>query len=121
MTLSVGIGAAVNFLCNMILIPRYSAIGAAIASVIAELLITGIQFVFIRKEISVGKILVCAWKYLIAGGLMLAVLILENTKLVPSILNTCIMVLSGGVVYFAVLLVLRDEFFMGYIKKMLHK
>ena len=121
LTLSVGIGAAVNFLCNMILIPRYSAIGAAIASVIAELLITSIQFVFIRKEISVGKILACAWKYLIAGGVMLAVLILENAKLAPSILNTCIMVISGGIVYFVVLLVLRDEFFMGYIKKMLHK
>lgn len=121
LTLSVAIGAVVNFLFNIILIPRYSAIGAAIASVAAEILITGIQFVFIRKEISITKIVSSSWKYLIAGGLMLALLIFENQKLMPSILNTGIMVVSGAAVYFAVLLGLRDEFFIGYIKKMLHK
>ena len=121
LTLSVAIGAGVNFLCNIILIPKYSAIGAAIASVIAELLITGIQFVFIRKEISVAKVVSCSWKYLIAAGMMLAVLIMENAKFAPSILNTCIMVISGAAVYFAVLLILKDEFLLGYIKKILHK
>jgi len=121
LTLSVAIGAGVNFLCNIILIPKYSAIGAAIASVIAELLITGIQFVFIRKEISVAKVVSCSWKYLIAAGMMLAVLIMENAKFVPSILNTCIMVVSGAAVYFVVLFILKDEFLLGYIKKILHK
>lgn len=121
LTLSVAIGAGVNFLCNIILIPKYSAIGAAIASVIAELLITGIQFIFIRKEISVIKVVSCSWKYLIAAGMMLAVLIMENAKFVPSILNTCIMVVSGAAVYFVVLFILKDEFLLGYIKKILHK
>ena len=121
LTLSVAIGAGVNFLCNVILIPKYSAIGAAVASVIAEILITGIQFVFIRKEISVAKVITSAWKYLIAGGLMLVVLIFENQMLIPSIINTGIMVVSGGFVYFAVLFVLRDEFLLSYIKKILHK
>ena len=121
LTLSVAIGAVFNFLCNIILIPRYSAIGAAAASVIAEILITVIQFVFIRKEISIQQIIGCAWKYFIAGGTMLIVLILENQNLIPSILNTGIMVVSGAFVYFVILFVLRDEFFMGYIKKVLHK
>ena len=121
LTLSVAIGAGVNFLCNIVMIPRYSAIGAAIASIIAELLITGIQFVFIRKEISVVNIIACAWKYFLAGGMMLFVLVLENQKLVPSILNTGIMVISGAMVYFGVLLMLKDEFLLGYIKKLLHK
>ena len=52
---------------------------------------------------------------------MLIVLIFENQNLLPSILNTGVMVVSGALVYFAVLYALRDEFFMGYIKKMLHK
>lgn len=121
LTLSVALGAGVNFLCNIILIPKFSAIGAATASIIAELLITSIQFVFIRKEISVAKILTCSWKYFLAGGMMLVVLIMENAKLTSSILNTGIMVVSGAFVYFAILLLLRDEFLWGYIKKILHK
>lgn len=121
LTISVAIGAAVNFVCNMILIPKYSAIGAAIASVVAELVITGIQFVFVKDEISVAKVLVGAWKYLLAGGAMFCLLLLENQRFTPSILNTIVMVLSGGVVYFAVLFLLRDEFLMGYIKKLFHK
>ena len=121
LTLSVAIGAGVNFLCNMILIPRYSAVGAAIASVFAEILITGIQFMFIRKEISVKRIIISAWKYLLAGGIMLGVLVLESQRLTPTIVNTGIMVVSGATVYFAVLLMLRDEFLLGYIKKLLHK
>lgn len=121
LTLSVALGAGVNFLCNIVLIPKFSAIGAATASIIAELLITSIQFVFIRKEISVAKILTCSWKYFLAGGMMLVVLIMENEKLTSSILNTGIMVVSGAFVYFAILLLLRDEFLWGYIKKILHK
>ena len=121
LTLSVGIGAVVNFFCNLILIPRYSAIGAAIASVLAEILITGIQFVFIRKEISVAKVVSSAWKYLLAGAMMLVVLVLENQKWESSILNTGIMVVSGATVYFAMLFILRDEFLLGYIKKVLRK
>ena len=58
---------------------------------------------------------------LVAVFVMLVVLIMENAKLAPSILNTGIMVISGVLVYFAVLLILRDDFFMGYIKKMLRK
>lgn len=121
LTLSVALGAGVNFLCNIVLIPKFSAIGAATASIIAELLITSIQFVFIRKEISVAKILTCSWKYFLAGGMMLVVLITENAKLTSSILNTGIMVVSGAFVYFAILLLLGDEFLWGYIKKILHK
>lgn len=121
LTLSVALGAGVNFLCNIVLIPKFSAIGAATASIIAELLITSIQFVFIRKEISVAKIFTCSWKYFLAGGMMLVVLIIENEKLTSSILNTGIMVVSGAFVYFAILLLLRDEFLWGYIKKILHK
>lgn len=121
LTLSVAIGAAVNFCCNMIFIPKWSAIGAAAASVIAEVVITGIQFVFVRKEISIVKIFSCAWKYIFAALSMFAVLVIENQYLSPSILNTVFMVLSGGIIYFIVLFILKDEFVRGYIQKILHK
>ena len=42
-TISVCVGAVVNFILNLILIPKYSALGAVIATVSAELSIALIQ------------------------------------------------------------------------------
>jgi len=121
LTMSVCIGAAVNFCLNLCLIPRWSSLGAAFASVIAEAVITGVQFIFVRKEISITKVFLGAWKYLLAGFLMLALLIIENKYLSPSIIHTGLMIISGAVVYFMALIIMRDEFTMGYIKKIIHK
>ena len=121
LTISVCIGAAVNFLCNLILIPKWSSVGAALASLVAEIVITGVQFVFIRKEISFGRVAVSSWRYLLSGGAMLTLLIIENQFFAPSILNTAIMVLSGGSLYILLLFLLRDEFFLGYVKKIMDK
>ncbi len=121
LTISVCIGAAVNFLCNLILIPKWSSVGAALASLIAEIVITGVQFVFVSKEISFGRVVVSSWRYLLSGGAMLTLLIIENQFFTPSILNTAIMVLSGGSLYILLLFLLRDEFFLGYVKKIMDK
>lgn len=54
---SVVIGATSDFLLNLILIPRYAASGAALATTIAEFLVLLVQFVYTKnllKEISRG-------------------------------------------------------------------
>lgn len=121
LTLSVCIGAVVNFFCNLVLIPKFSAVGAAFASVIAEIVITGVQFIFVRKEISFVRVAGSSWKYLLAGGGMLLLLKFENQYFAPSILHTAIMVVSGAVLYFVLLFLLQDDFFLGYVKKVLDK
>ena len=121
LTMSVCIGATVNFCLNLCFIPRWSSLGAAFASVIAEAAITGVQFVFVRKEISVAKVFLGSWKYLLAGCIMLLLLIVENKYLSPSILHTGLMIISGAGVYFATLILMRDEFTMEYIKKIVRK
>ena len=52
LTRSVCIGAVANFVMNMILIPQLYSYGAAIASVISEVIITAVQLYFIRNELS---------------------------------------------------------------------
>jgi len=121
LTRSLCIGAATNFVCNLALIPIWSSVGAAIASVSAEIVITGVQFYFIRKEISFIKVISSSWKYILAGGVMLTLLIIEGGMLSSSIPNTICMIASGGVLYFLVLFLLKDEFMMEYIKKILRK
>ena len=117
LTISVCIGAVVNFVLNLFLIPQWSALGAACASVVAEFVITGVQFVFIYKEISVARVLLCSRKYFFAGTVMLFLLRIENEYLLPSFLNTALMIISGAITYFMILSITKEEFTMEYIKK----
>ena len=121
LTVSVSIGAAVNFLLNLFLIPSYGAMGAAYASVVAECVITGVQFLFVRKEISFSKVISSAWKYLVAGGIMLLLLNGLGKMLTPTIVHTVLMIGGGACVYFLVLVILKDSFLMEYIHKVLDK
>ncbi len=50
LSVSVIAGATTNFLGNLLLIPRYGAFGAAISSLCAELLVTAIQWNFLRSS-----------------------------------------------------------------------
>ena len=81
LTRSVCIGAAANFVMNMILIHQLYSYGAAIASVISEVIITAVQLYFIRNELSIPKIFSLSWKYLISAVCMLIVLLLMDARL----------------------------------------
>ena len=117
LTISVVIGACVNFAMNLVLIPMFQASGAAIASVVAEFTITIVQLYYIRKELSVKRIIKNGFRYFIAGMGMLAVLLMEGYFLSSSIGHTFFMILTGGAVYVVVLLVLRDEFLLKNLKR----
>lgn len=117
LTRSVCVGAVTNFICNLILIPSFGSIGAAVASVIAEGVITGVQFIMLRKELSFIKVVSSSWKYLLSGGIMLIALVWMGQVLTPSILHTVIMIACGVCIYFLMLFIMRDEFLMGYVRK----
>ena len=121
LTATVIIGAVVNFICNLILIPKLYSIGASIASVAAEAVITLTQLYFIRNELSFTRIMAQSVKYLLAGACMLLVLFFENHYLSPSVLHSCIMIFSGAIVYFIALFILKDQFFFAYAKQVLQK
>ncbi len=87
------------------------------ASVIAEITVSSVQLYVIRKELSIMKIIASSQNYLIAGTIMLSAVLFLNSKLTPSIIHTFIMVLTGAVIYFAVLLIMRDRFFINYSMK----
>ena len=49
------LGAIINFIINFILIPKYAAVGACIATVITEIVISIYQIVIINKEMKILK------------------------------------------------------------------
>ncbi|MBR0039367.1 MAG: flippase [Lachnospiraceae bacterium] len=110
LTISVCIGAVVNFILNCLLIPNFKSIGAALASVIAEAIITIVQFILAKDYISISKILKNAIKYLISGIVMMIILFAFARNREPSIFNSLIISAIGATSYFTVLLMLKDEF-----------
>ena len=116
LTISVCLGAIINFILNCILISNFKSIGAAIASVIAEAIITIIQFVLAKDYISFKRILKESYKYILSGAIMLISLSVLMPDLPPSIINTLKIALTGTSIYFGILLLLKDEFLLSNLK-----
>lgn len=115
LTLSVIIGAVVNFSLNLIIIPIWGAIGAAWTSVVAECCVTAIQLCFVRKEISSFVILKNSINYIFAGGLMFIGLLLLGNNLSPTFAHTSMLATAGILIYVLALLILRDKFFFNNV------
>ncbi len=108
-TITIFIGAAVNLCMNLILIPRLFSMGAAIASVTAEFVISFVQLFLIRKEFHVGKILLSGVKSLIAAVAMTVALYFLGRLLAYGLGSTLILIVSGMAIYFVCLILLHEK------------
>lgn len=109
-TISVTIGAIVNFVLNWIFIYHYRAIGGAITTVISEILVAGIQLWFLRKEWDLKEILKLARNNVIAGVLMFIVAYGIGMVISNPVLGIVLQMAAGVAVYGITLLLLKDPF-----------
>ena len=116
-TISVICGAIVNFILNMILIRYFQSIGASIASVVAEFTVTGIQLYYVRKEFNISSIIKKSYKYLIASVIMLLVSLSINSLINSGVLCLITQIIVSTLVYFSLLLIMKDKFFMEMFSK----
>ena len=116
---SVVAAAAVNLCLNFILIPGFYSVGAAISSVIAEFISICIQFIYIfrKKLLKAKNVFLPAIKYTIAGIIMFAAIDLLKLLLPVNVSALLLLIAAGVIIYFAILLLLRDEFLMEFIRK----
>jgi O-antigen/teichoic acid export membrane protein len=131
---SVIAGACINFCCNWMMIPKYGAYGAIIASVIAECSVTVIQYISIRKKVNInfknrsyliyiiGALLMMAAVYytgiLVQNGFTsTAVIGNTNHYSLVDVVTTIVQVLVGMAVYYTVLRVTREELLMKVLNK----
>lgn len=119
-TASVCIGALVNFCFNLLLIPRFAAMGAVIATVSAELSIALIQFWFARVVFDFTWIKE-TYKYWVSGILMLAIVRLIGNVTPISILFLVLQIAVGSLVYFISLIILRDKFLFEAIENVIDR
>ena len=117
--ISVIVGAIVNLSLNLILIPRFYSIGAAIASIAAEGSVTIIQLTAVNKDYRLKELFKGTGLYLCTSIMMLIVTmlggkILTNTHVYPSIIVGC-QVLLGVIVYFLILILFKDSMMLNVI------
>ena len=116
-TYTVILGAIINIISNIIFIPKFYAMGAAISSVIAEGTIMIVQLIIIKREINFKIIIKNAKNYIVASFIMGFVLYIENRYMTSSMVNTFIMIVSGIFIYTILLVLLKDKFFINNIRK----
>ncbi|CAM2859807.1 flippase [Fructilactobacillus fructivorans] len=106
---SVIIGAIINIVANVPLILLWGAVGTAVATVLSEASVTGIQLYAVKDEIDFRKLYHGFFKYFIAGLLMFAIVFLLNATLRVKWINLIIEVFLGIIVYTALIFVLKTK------------
>ena len=103
-------GACVNLVLNLLLIPKWSAYGAVVASIIAEGTITALYVQNCKGYLTLKTIIECAWKRLFAGLAMCAlVMTVGRLSNGSSIMKLVLQIITGGCFYVAVLYAAKDE------------
>ncbi len=109
------IGALVNLIFNLILIPRFKSYGAAVGSLVAESLITILYISFSKEYYNFKLLIKHSWKKILAGALMLLYLFFMANIIQNSIICIFVQIISGIILYFIILLLLHDSFMFSFI------
>ncbi len=103
------IDAGINIVLNLLLIPRWQAYGAIVATIVAEGITTIIYVLGCRGYLTWQTIWQCFWKRFLAGAVMCALVMLIGHIELNSILKLVIQVISGIFFYAGALYLAGDE------------
>lgn len=120
MTVSTFVGACINVLLNLLWIPEYGAVGAAIASIISECVVMLIQGFFIRNIIVKADIIKSFFQAILSGSIMVVVVKLTERAWLgaSTFANTVILVAEGCSVYLGLQLVFKNRILLNIFKKL---
>lgn len=109
LTVSVVVGAIINFTSNLILIPKYQALGAVIGTVVAEFSVTAVQMILVRKLIWLKPLFSEIWKHGLAGIATIFALLPLTKVDMSSVFKILLECLFGIVMYFLMEVLLRSS------------
>lgn len=104
-------GAVINFIMNLWLIPKYSQDGAAIATFVAELLVTAIMCLIGRRLLWVNW-QKSYWTYIIATLIMGAVIYIIKLLNFNFVIDFMTCIGAGSTAYFIILIITKDPFYL---------
>jgi len=105
---------------NALVVRRFGAVGVSATSAAAGVVGLFVILYYTRDFVNAAKLAQKNWKYLAAGAVMLAAVALvpDSFSSWPGIF---LRIALGGAVYFALLGLLRDEFFLDLVRNMLKR
>lgn len=112
-TAAAAAGAAVNVILNLVLAGTYAALGVSIATVVSELAVAFIMRHYWRKYITLQSENLL--RYPIIAAFVGIIVKIIDTKNHANIFMTAVEILTGILIYIAVLWVFHDEILMEFI------
>lgn len=117
MLTSVSIGAIVNLIGNYILIQKYAEFGAAIASVISEVIVMIVYILFGKNHFSLTGIWQTLVRILIASICMAGFLFVIHSMQIVIYMKLVIEIITGIFLYFGILLTMKEDIVSELIEK----
>lgn len=108
-TLSVTYGAFTNIIINIPLILMFGVVGATIATVISEVVVTFYQLVVVRNLINYHHLFSETWKYVVSGLIMFIPVYFMNVSMKVSGISLIVQVAIGAAIYFGSLWLLNAQ------------
>lgn len=100
---SLGIGAAINLIMNLILIPRYDSVGAAIGTFSAYATVCVVQAICVFKEANIGRNVVNSIPFVISGIAMFLLLWSYTPNVSNDVLALFVKIIIGAGCYLGIL------------------
>ena len=123
-TLAVTLGAVTSIVLNLLLIPKLEHIGAAIATLAAETVVTIAMIFIVRKTYKINFPFKNLFKYMISVTFMVVILMLIQNYINILLYRLPIMIVIGAIIYFGTLLLLKESFIVelknNFFKKVAH-
>ena len=92
------VGTGVNVLLNALLIPKYKAVGAAIATLVAQFVVMVVQMKE-HKDLDLGKWCVYLMQYLVLGALMFGAMRLTAHLISDTLTALVVEIAVGGTIF----------------------
>lgn len=109
--ISVSLGAIINLVINLVFIPKYGAVGAALGTLIAEASVCIIQTIMCREFMNI-KICLKYVIYFMVGGIFM-LFIIKNINMYNDFMTVLFRIVIGGITYsFISFLILKEAFYM---------
>lgn len=109
--ISVSLGAIINLVINLVFIPKYGAVGAALGTLIAEASVCIIQTIMCREFMNI-KICLKYVIYFMVGGIFM-LFIIKNINMYNDFMTVLFRIVIGGIIYsFISFLILKEAFYM---------
>lgn len=103
-------GAAIDFILNLILIPKHGAVGACISTVVAELSVPMMQFIYFHKDLNYFKILKSQFIFIFAGIATTLTLFTIEGYFTINVFNMLLLLVIGTIIYCLICIILHFVF-----------